>query len=449
MKKILVFIFVLSASLSAQTVSIKVKGMENWRAPLFALGLEKSEFIESITSGNNGIFYIPVKKLHEGLYRLMFDKKLRLNFVYDGKNIKIETSKDKLFESLKVIESEANKTYYKFLNLTSEYKTRQKILQEAITNYSAGDENLTHTKEEFDKVYKKYWTFVNDIPADDKSFIYRYISSAHEPEIKPGLDANSKLQYLKSHFWDNVNFNDPDLLNSDLFANKTVEYLGYFGNSNLTKDLLAKEYQKAVDTILDKAKVNVFVYQPMTSYLINGFKKLKFNEVIDYIVDNFVVTDDLCLDSQTENFIQMRINQSKTFKKNVKVPDIILPDLNGKNIELYNIKADKVLILFYSSQCPHCQALLPQILNLYSNEAKGKFEIYAVSLDMSYVKWQNFIKDNKYDWINVSDLKGWESNVSYEFFIYATPTMFLVDKNFEIIDRPKDLADLKTDLLRK
>lgn len=449
MYKLLIFLLLLSETLTAQNINIKVVGMENWRASLFSLELEKSNFIESIISNGKGQFKIPENELHTGFYRLAFNNRVWLNFVYDGKEIEIETIKDSLVERLKVIKSDVNKTYYKYLNLSSAYKMWEKKLQEAGTKYPNNDKYLKHIKKEFTNIYDEYWTYVNNFSqTKNNSFISRYISSASEPQIKSGLDTDAKIKYLKEHFWDNVDFSDTGLLYSDLFTNKTKEFLSYFSNPHLSKDSFEKEYQSAVEIILNKAKINEFIYQQMIEYLIKGFKKLGFEKVIDYIVDNFIITDDLCLDSPTEDFIQIRINQSKTFKKNVKVPNIKLPDFTGKTIELYNTSAEKVLILFYSSQCPHCQKLLPQIFKIYSNETLGKFKVYAVSLDTDFTLWQNFVNNNKYNWINVSDMKGWESIVSYNYYVYATPTMFLVDRNFEIIDRPKNLEDLKTDLLK-
>ena len=98
---------------------------------------------------------------------------------------------------------------------------------------------------------------------------------------------------------DNVNFYDTDLIYSDAFTNKTIEYLTYYRNPQLPLELLEKEFMAAVDTILNKVKVNSVVYQHMVEYLLDGFKKFGFDNVLNYIVENYVVKDDLCLRSNT------------------------------------------------------------------------------------------------------------------------------------------------------
>lgn len=162
--------------------------------------------------------------------------------------------------------------------------------------------------------------------------------------------------------------------------------------------------------------------------------------MVDYIIENYVVKDDLCLDEQTENSIENRINQSKLLSIGSKAPNIILLDEKGNEVNLANIKSNKTLLIFYASWCPHCKELLPEIHKLYKE--KKSFEVVAVSLDEKKEDWLNFISENKLDWTNLSDLKGWESKAGQDYYIYATPTMFLLDDKFKIVGKPITLNDL-------
>jgi thiol-disulfide isomerase/thioredoxin len=174
----------------------------------------------------------------------------------------------------------------------------------------------------------------------------------------------------------------------------------------MSKELLTKEYIIAVDTILNKAKVNQLVYQYITQCLIDKFRELGVSKVIDYIVDHYVIKDDLCLDEQLPSSIQQRIDQSKSFLVGVKVPQIIIPDSTGNEIDLKDINSENTLILFYTSWCPHCQRILPDINDLYINQKEMKLKIFAISLDTNKSDWLNYIRKNNYNWINVSDFKG-------------------------------------------
>ena len=60
------------------------------------------------------------------------------------------------------------------------------------------------------------------------------------------------------------------------------------------------------------------------------------------------------------------------------VPNIIIPDAAGKRIDLSEVNSEKILILFYSSWCPHCQTMIPQIKELYDNSTRKELEVLAV-----------------------------------------------------------------------
>ena len=139
------------------------------------------------------------------------------------------------------------------------------------------------------------------------------------------------MNYLKSHALDNVNFTDEDLIYSDAFTNKTIEYLSYYRNPQLPMGLLEKEFQTAVDSILNKAKVNDIVYKHIVEYLLDGFKKFGFDNVINYIIDNYVIKDDICLDEKLETALERRIQQNKLFKPGIIVPKIEMNDSNRFN----------------------------------------------------------------------------------------------------------------------
>jgi peroxiredoxin len=267
-----------------------------------------------------------------------------------------------------------------------------------------------------------------------KSFIARYIRSSQMP-----LTA---AENIKAHYLDKVDFDDDDLIYSDLFINKARGYLNLYRNSGAPKEELEKEYIIAVDTLLNKAKVNVFVYEQITGHLINRFRKNGYIKAMDYIVDNYVIKDDICLDEKVQNTIQNRIDQSKYLKTGVPVPDIILPDPNGKEIDLSKLENDKILILFYASWCPHCQRLIPKLIKLYLDQKEKKLEVYAVSIDTNKTDWIDFI--NKYDlkWINVRAINGRYSKIVRDYHLYSTPTMIFIDKNKKVISLPNDISEL-------
>ena len=312
-----------------------------------------------------------------------------------------------------------------------------------MSRYPKQDDYYQITKEKLIQVQEEYLYFVNvTAQADQNSFIARYVLSVQLPVVDTGFSTENQLKYLKSHSLDNVNFYDDGLIYSDAFSNKTIEYLTYYRNPQLPLELLEKEFIAAIDSILSKAKVNEIVYKHIVEYLLDGFKKYGFDNVINYIVDNYVIKDDICLDEKLETALERRVQQSKNFNVGAAVPKISIPDSSGLVLELNDINAEKILIIFYASWCPHCQTLLPQILEIYQNQREKKFEVLAISIDTSRTDWLNFVRAYNLNWLNANDLRGWDGKSVSDYYIYATPTMFLIDSDGKILMRPTSIEEL-------
>ncbi len=430
-----------STDIIAQEINIKIASVTIDNATLLELEGEKSSKIDSVIS-QNGEYQFSIRNKQSGFYRLKIDSRHGIDFLNDGKDINIKTDYNNILDSLKVINSESNKLYYQFIKLNKTYKTKTELLNIVLLHYPKDDKYYKLTQNKLIEVQNIYQQFILETSQiNQKSFIARYIKSAQLPIVDVSIPIEEQLTYLKKYSLDNVNFNDAELISSDMFTNKSIEYLTYYRNQQLPKELLEKEFMKAVDTLLNKAKINQLVYQHITEYLIDGFKKFGFDKIIEYIVENYVIEDDLCLDEQTENSIQRRIDQAKLLSVGMKTQNLIMPDKNGEVIDLSKIESDNTLLVFYASWCPHCQTLLPQ-LNEF-RKIKKNIQILAISLDSKKEDWLKFVKDNNISLININDPNGWDGTIASDYYIYATPTMFLLDGEIKIIGKPTTFEELE------
>jgi peroxiredoxin len=446
-KCIVILLVTLGITISlAQQISIKVNNSIEKKAVLASLEGEKISFIDTIYLSDEGSFEFnfDAVKNHRGFYRLSLNNNKSVAFIYDKEELVIETDADNILDSLKIVKSENNRLFYNFIKLNKSYKTKTELLQLILARYPKEDDYYKLTKKKLIQVQEDYLYFVNTTSqSNPNSFVARYVRTTQLPVVETDTPFDEQLMYLKTHALDNINFNDDGLIYSDAFTNKTIEYLTYYRNPQLPLELLEKGFMIAVDTILSKAKVNSIVYQHIVEYLIDGFKKFGFDNVIDYIVENYVIKDDLCLEEKLGNTIERRIQQARNYKIGNIVPNIIIEDSSGSIIELNKINSEKTLIIFYASWCPHCQTLLPQIYDIYKNQKENKFEVLAVSIDTSRTDWLNFIETKKLNWLNVSDLNGWNGKATTDYHLYATPTMFLVDKQLKLIAKPPSINELR------
>jgi peroxiredoxin len=453
---ILIILVILVGQSYAQQIEIQISNYSG-KAYISELSGEKIVLIDSISAGDNEIYRFPFdkNKYHAGFYRFSFGAYTQslqsktpagwIDFLYDGEDVKIKTDADNIPDSMKIISSESNKLYYQFIKLNKSYKTKTELLLLILSRYPKDDKYYNQTKKRLNELQSEYMQFVNIASqTNHDSFIAEYIHSARLPVVDISIQPQQQLSYLKTHALDNVDFNNSSLIYSDAFTNKTIEYLTYYRKPDLPLELLEKEFMTAVDSILNKAKVNQIVYEQIVEYLIDGFKKFGFDKVLDYIVENYVIKGDLCLDVKTEGLIKRRIDQAKFFKIGSVVPNIVLSDTAGNNIELDKTKVKKTLIVFYASWCPHCKEILPKLNELYNSEKEKNFEVFSISLDTNRKDWTDFITNNKLTFINVSDLKGWDGEAASDYFIYATPTMFMIDRQLRIISKPMSVEEVRS-----
>jgi hypothetical protein len=85
-----------------------------------------------------------------------------------------------------------------------------------------------------------------------------------------------------------------------------------------------------------------------------------------------------------------------------------------------------------------------EYLTYYRNpqlKAKG-IDVLAVSLDDSRDACLTFLTANKCEWPSVYEQGGWSGKVASEYFVYATPTMFLISKGRRILSKPLTADEL-------
>ena len=116
-----------------------------------------------------------------------------------------------------------------------------------------------------------------------------------------------------------------------------------------------------------------------------------------------------------------------------QAPLFTLNDAGGKPLSLADLKGKVVLIDFWASWCEPCRAESPNLKTQYKLYKDKGFEIISVSLDTDKDRWLKAIADDGLTWLQVSDLKGYNSAAVRSYGIGGVPSFFLIGRDGKII----------------
>ncbi|MBQ3655398.1 MAG: TlpA family protein disulfide reductase [Bacteroidales bacterium] len=121
-------------------------------------------------------------------------------------------------------------------------------------------------------------------------------------------------------------------------------------------------------------------------------------------------------------------------------PNIVLKDINAQETSLSYLKGRYILIQFWASWCKPCRMENHIIKNTYSQFKNQKFKngdeflVLSVSLDENPANWKRAVhEDNIYEFVNVIDSQGVDSDIAKRYNVSSIPANFLLDGSGKII----------------
>ncbi|SIT22047.1 peroxiredoxin family protein [Chryseobacterium gambrini] len=421
MKKIFTISALAAAfSLQAQfTVSIQAPAdFKDQDAILYTLNGSKDIIVTKEQSKNN-VWTFKYPKNYMGMMKVYFpNSNNTFNFISENKNVsvKLETQANKIKDIVYL--DEANDVMSKL----QEGSQKKELILPALAQIKEYYKDNT----EFGKALK---TEINRLSGSSSGidqaqhpFIYYY--NTNYSKFLSG-DASKKVTQDEI-----INFIDKsnDMLEtSSLLRPILVSYLNSGGNTNVTA---------SVDKLLDILKVETPRGQTVLSELIDIFDVYDMQDFKDKYLNlaknlKCTITDRLASTLKSNANVEMGA-VFPNYKFNSPV--------NTTAKSLQDIKADKKVVIFWSSTCSHCESELPQLLAKYSDLKAKNVQVVGLSLDVDKDSYSKKIA--AFPWVNDSELKGWNSTYVDTYNVHATPTYFILDANNKIISKPEHVGDV-------
>ena len=393
--------------------------------------------------------------LDHGMYMVILPDGNYFEMVITEDEFSFKSTKDKLVEDMKFVNSPENEKFYSYMQFIGE---KQKILKDLqAKKESADDIEKQNIDNQLKEVNETVIAFQKQFIEENETFFFSKILTVSKEVDIPEAPLNSQGQvdehfqfkYYKSHFFDNFDFGDSRLLRTPIFHNKVNTYLENLTAKTPDSIIVSCEY------LIEQSKQNKDVFKYMVSYLTSTYERSKImglEKVFVHLVKKYYATNEVDWLDETQMFkIIDRAETIEPLMIGAKAPNLILRDSTEKIHNLHQFDSDLTLLIFYDPDCGHCKKEIPVIKQNYDEwlSKNWSISVMAVSVELDRKKWTEFI--DTYDigeWINVAEFKTFidgEYNrqndpyvtpfpfVKQVYDIQGTPKVYLLDKDKNII----------------
>lgn len=386
-------------------------------------------------------------KQHYGQYAILLGDTLAFDFFYVGKPIQIRTHVNQIIDSLHFIGSEENTDYQNFVKQESSHELKMNLLNQCLYEYPMDDSFYNQLKSKAISEQINFEAFVYQLIKKYPGAYVANFLNYRRPILSDGSAGKlQNLAYKKLHYFDRVDFGDTSLLHSNAYSRIVISYLGLYSDPKLNFSQQQLAFCEGIKVIMDKASANRMVYEFVVTYLIDGFERFGFQEVLNFISDYYSPGN--CENDGLKASVSTKINVMRKMQPGNKAPNLIGNLISGEKFEAAKYNGKWKLIVFWSSTCPHCDLLLPKLHDYYKSQSQAKWEVIAYAIETDKAKWMNYAEAKKYTWPQLSELKGWESKTVANYGISATPSLYFIDANNVIVAKPSNLYELKQLLLQ-
>lgn len=484
MKKILLLTLLgLSTVGFSQKLRFKVEGVKDTTVFLTKYYGAKLYYTDTAVMKGGIAEFTAKPDLKPGILALLMPGQKYFEFIYNKEDIYIETKSPDFVPNMKIKKSEENKVFVSYIQYLQKERTVANEIRVKRDALKSTDPSSKKYNEQLDSISKGVSEYqVKLIETNKDKLVGKIIKMSLDvvipeaPKNEKGqlIDSNFRYNYYRAHYWDNIDLKDDRLVNTQVFHSK-LEY--YFGKNMLIQH---------PDTILsvafpfcDKLAKGSELFKYCVDYITNTAAKsniMGMDKVFVMMVDRYYCKNDpataksfaywmpaekleeLCKDNEIK----------KQLVQGVVPPNVILLDTTDRNWRgFYDLKSEYTILYFWDPECGHCKKTTPKLQKLYAEKLKARnIEVFAVgkATGEDFEKWKKFIRDNKLSFINVGLTKSLyegavvdprpylkyttlESlNYHDTYDLYATPRIFVLDKDKKIIAKQLTISQLE-DLL--
>jgi thiol-disulfide isomerase/thioredoxin len=412
--------------------------------------------IDSTMSANGSFYFSFPAEQHPGTYRVYFGRpefnnrnapeRMFIEFIWSMENFSIYADLQDIKGSVQFENSLENDVLGEFREFETKYEEKMSAMYPLIDRYPHDDEFFTNASDHFLALQKERAEFITTLSGKHPELYVAGLIKAYLSLIlSPEMEGPERMEYLRLHFFDMAPIDQPMLLFSPVYNYKIIEYLSLYRDQNNSYSQQEDAFIEASDIIMANVSADADLRSFIVEYLLEGFNSFQMERVQTYIAENYV--DETCTTDAVELAIQ-RVEGYKKMELGAEATDFKVRSIDNEAVVLSKIQSDYTIVVFWASNCDHCVRMMPKLKEWYQKDRPENVELVAISIDTVKTNWTSYVQDLKLPWINVHEPLGWEGKSASDYNVYATPTIFVLDKKRVIRAKPLTYRELKMDIKR-
>lgn len=410
---------------------------------------DRFQVTDSMESTSGSFYFLLSEKAPVGVYRLIYPEVYQgimtrnrfVEFIYNREDVSMnitlgEKGPVPFFEN-----SLENQVYFEFMTFQLDYEAQLTETYRLLFPALPGDSVYDSAVQRYEALQHNRYRFMDSISSLYPDLYATKIMNAFRAPVMAGSMTHAqRIQTLKQVFFDGNPIDDPALLHAPVYTFRIIDYLSLYRVDTLSMEGQQEAFMEAVDRIMDHVAPLSELHSFVVEFLLEGFELLGMEMVQVHLAENY--PDESC-ESDVAGMVLSRMEGYKKMAVGSIAPDFIIRDIHGKYHRLSKLPNPYVLVLFWAGTCEHCAAMIPELHRWYLDENDLDMEVVAISIDSSAANFEKYIRDVDLQWITSHDQLGWNGKVPGDYHVYATPSMFLLDREQKILARPVNMKSFR------
>ena len=444
----LMYLVLISIPSIGQTISGNLSMLVKQSIQLEGFNGLKTYPIANTLMDEKGNFKLSYSKSDYGVGYLMTADKITLFVILSGENIEIVGEALSNPETIQITKGKDNLLFEQY---AKEHPRREQALSAWVylekiysldSLFSKQQTPAQNIQSEKQRIQKEDSLFLANLPKDGYLHwflpIRRLVSSAATIAQYRPEEISSTIKTFRT-----LDYTDQRLYKSGLFKDAIESHFWLLENSGRSLDSVFIEMKLSIDAMMvnlikDEKKLN-----EVTNFLFDLLERHSLFQASEYLALKMLNETSCTLDSD----LAKQLESYRAMKKGNIAPDINFGNfvyLNGMKQSIFgkltNLTTPYTLVVFGASWCPKCAEELPKVIQNYVKWRNLGLEVIYVSLDTEKQVFEQAVKS--YPFFAYCDYKKWDSPVVKDYYVFGTPTFYLLNSKREILLRPNSITQI-------